>query len=220
MQKLYELNKEGKMKKMKNKKIVITIVLVVVLLFILATAALATLYFATDIFKSSEMLFKKYISQNLKNVVDVVDISEEENIMSYLKSNDYIETTEANLRYLESENDEEEVYNINQKAVVNNSKGESFKDSNLKYGDETLARLQLIKQDNKYGFRLANLVKQFVSVENESISYLVSSLGINAESLPEKFNQIDIKGIFNFSEEEIESLTKKVIVNKKMQQLL
>ncbi len=192
---------------MDNKRTEIIIISLIVLISIICIV-FSILYFATDIFKSSEILFQKYISQNLKNVVDVVDISEEENIMSYLKSNDYIETTEANLKYLESENDEEEVYNINQKAVVNNSKGESFKDSNLKYGDETLARLQIIKQDNKYGFRLANLVKQFVSVENESISYLVSSLGINAESLPEKFNQIDIKGIFNFSEEEIETLTK------------
>ena len=165
---------------MDNKRTEIIIASLIVVIIIIGIV-FSILYFATDIFKSSEMLFQKYISQNLKNVVDVVDISEEENIMSYLESNDYIETTEANLRYLESENDEEEVYNINQKAVVNNSKGESFKDSNLKYGDETLARLQLIKQDNKYGFRLANLVKQFVSVENESISYLVSSLGINAK---------------------------------------
>ena len=97
---------------MDNKRTEIIIASLIVVIIIIGIV-FSILYFATDIFKSSEILFQKYISQNLKNVVDVVDISEEENIMSYLKSNDYIETTEANLKYLESENDEEEVYNIN-----------------------------------------------------------------------------------------------------------
>lgn len=190
---------------MNQKKIRIIIIMLAVILVIACTLSVV-LFITTDMFKSSEMLFKKYISQNLKNVADTVDISSEENIIDYLQNNDYIEKTDANLKYLESENDEEEVYNITGEAVVNNSKGEAFKDNYLKYGDETLLRLQLIEQENKYGFRLANLVKQFVSIENESISYLISSMGYNGQYFSEKFNKVDIKGLCNFSEEEIQTL--------------
>ena len=190
------------MNQMKTRIIIIMLAVVMVILCTL----IVVLFITTDMFKSNEMLFKKYISQNLKNVADTVDISSEENIIDYLQNNDYIERTDANLKYLESENDEEEVYNITGEAVVNNSKGEAFKDNYLKYGDETLVRLQLIEQENKYGFRLANLVKQFVSIENESISYLISSMGYNGQYFSEKLNKVDIKGLCNFSEEEIESL--------------
>ncbi len=183
---------------------IIIIMLAVILIVLCALSVI--LFITTDMFKSNEMLFKKYISQDLKNVADIVDISSEENIIDYLQNNDYIEKTDANLKYLESENDEEEVYNITGEAVVNNSKGEAFKDNYLKYGDETLVRLQLIEQENQYGFRLANLVKQFVSIENESISYLISSMGYNGQYFSEKLNKVDIKGLCNFSEEEIESL--------------
>ena len=79
---------------MDNKRTEIIIVSLIVVIIIIGIV-FSILYFATDIFKSSEMLFQKYISQNLKNVIDVVDISEEENITSYLKSNDYIKLLRA-----------------------------------------------------------------------------------------------------------------------------
>ena len=92
---------------MNQMKTRIIIIMLVILMIILCTLSVV-LFITTDMFKSNEMLFKKYISQNLKNVADTVDISSEENIIDYLQNNDYIERTDANLKYLESENDEEE----------------------------------------------------------------------------------------------------------------
>jgi hypothetical protein len=74
------------------------------------------------------------------------------------------------------------------------------------YNEEELLQLQLLEQDNMYGIRLANLLKQFVSVENNNLQYLISSLGYNGSYIDDGFNKIDLTGIMTFSDDEIKSL--------------
>ena len=191
---------------MKESNIKIILIILFVILILLSVAGVV-LYITTDMFKSSETLFKKYIIQNVKDVADVVDTSAEEEYFNYIQTNDYQEKTTASLKYLEDEDDEEEVYDITEEGVVNSSENSLYKNIKLKYGDEELSRVQLIKQNEIYGFRLANLVGQFVSFENESMSYLVSSLGYDGQFFSEKLSKItDISNILSFSDEEIETI--------------
>ena len=97
--------------------------------------------------------------------------------------------------------DEEEVYEIKGNAVGKSSENASYRNITASYGENTIMSIDLLKQNNMYGFRLANLVQQFVSVENATVTYFISSLGMDGSRFSEKLSGVDISGILDFSDE-------------------
>ncbi len=164
------------------------------------------LYITTDFLKSSEVLFQKYIAQNFSNITEVIDISTEEQNIDLLNKSDYTEATQMSLGYLESANDEEEIYDIKEQGIIKNSENTSYRKITANYGEQELLNIDLLAQNNMFGLRLANLVQQFVSVENANISYFISSMGYEGQYFSETLNKVDIAGLLVFSEEEIETL--------------
>ena len=66
--------------------------LIIVILFvvmILVSIVGGVLYFTTDMLKSNETLFQKYLAQNIKNFANIADVSNEEKNIDYLRKNDY-----------------------------------------------------------------------------------------------------------------------------------
>lgn len=192
---------------MQESKLRVLIIILVVLIFIVAMGG-TTLYFTTDLLKSSETLFQKYIVQDVENIIDLFEISQEEENIDLLRKSDYTEKTDATLKYLEKENDEEEVYTIKENGINKAQEKASYRNISANYGDNVIMSVDLLGQNNIYGFRLANLVQQFVSVENATVSYFVSSLGLDGSQFSETMKGIDISGLLDFSDEEKSQLTK------------
>ena len=188
----------------KTRIIIICLVIIILIVAIGGTA----LYFTTDMLKSSETLFKKYGLQNLQDIVEVTDISEEEKTMDYLRTQNFSESTDASLKYLKSENDEEEVYKIREKGNSNASKNESYRHIMAAYGENNniILNIEQLKQNDMIGIRLSNVVKQYVSVENKSLSYLISSMGYDSKNFSETLKSADISGVFSISNEEAEKI--------------
>lgn len=191
---------------MQENKIKIIIIILIILMILTAVGG-TILYITTDMFKSSETLFQKYILQDIQNIAEVIDISKEEQNIDKLRKSDYKESTKATLKYLENENDEEEIYDITETGIIKSSEETSYRNISANYGDTELISVDLLKQNNTYGLRLANLVKQFVSVENATLSYFVSSMGYDGKYFSEKLNGVDISGLLDFTNEEIEQLS-------------
>ena len=189
-------------------KLKIIIIILVVMMVVVGVGGTA-LYLTTDFLKSDEVLFQKYIAQNLNNIIEVFDISQEESYIDLLHDNDHNESINMELKYLENQNDEEEVYNIQGEGIISPSKSTLYRKIDATYGEQELASIEMLRENDIYGFRLSNLVQQFVSVENATISYLVSSMGYDGQYFSEKLNldNIDISGLLTFSDEEIEQLT-------------
>ena len=193
---------------MSEKKIRIVLFALIASIIIITILGI-TLYFTTDLLKPKEDLFKKYLINDLQKIYNIVDISEEKGIIDNLRKNDYEEKTNATLKYLENENDQEEVYSINENGQINNSDNESFRTLSINSNEDyNLISFEQLKKDETYGIRVSSLVEQFVSVENSSIAYFVSSLGYNGQYFTEKLNTkgVDISDIFNFSKEELNKL--------------
>ncbi len=191
---------------MQENKIKIIIIILIILMILTAVGG-TILYITTDMFKSSETLFQKYILQDIQNIAEVIDISKEEQNIDKLRKSDYKESTKATLKYLENENDEEEIYDITETGIIKSSEETSYRNISANYGDTELISVDLLKQNNTYGLRLANLVKQFVSVENATLSYFVSSMGYDGKYFSERLNGVDISGMLDFTNEEIEQLS-------------
>ena len=191
---------------MQENKIKIIIIILIILMILTAVGG-TILNITTDMLKSSETLFQKYILQDIQNIAEVIDISKEEQNIDKLRKSDYKESTKATLKYLENENDEEEIYDITETGIIKSSEETSYRNISANYGDTELISVDLLKQNNTYGLRLANLVKQFVSVENATLSYFVSSMGYDGKYFSEKLNGVDISGLLDFTNEEIEQLS-------------
>ena len=194
----------------KGVRLIIVILIVAILLVAIVGGIL---YFTTDMLKSNEALFQKYVAQNIKNFANIADVSSEEKYIDYLRKNDYTEKSNIELSFLESENDQEEVYNIVEEGMINNSEKASHRNVKVSYASEDLANIELLKENDTYGFRLSDLVQQFVSVKNASVAYFVSSLGYDGKYFQEKMNfeGFDFSGLFDFSDEEIKTMREKYL---------
>ena len=191
---------------MQDNKIKIIIIILVVLIFLVGIGG-TVLYFTTDMLKSSKILFQKYIAQDMQNIVDVFEVSKEEQNIDLLRKSDYKEATNATLKYLEKENDEQEVYTIKEEGINKAQENSSYRNISMLYGDNVLMSVDLLSQNNTYGFRLANLVQQFVSVQNATVPYFVSSMGLDGSIFQETLKGVDVAGLLDFSDEEVEQLT-------------
>ena len=193
-----------------EKKLKIIIILLIVAMFLIAIIG-GILYFTTDLLKSKESLFQKYLFQNVQNIATVFDVSTGEKYIDYIRNNDYTENTEINFSYLETENDQEEIYKITAEGISNNSENAFYENIKASYGNEELANIELLRQNEVYGLRLSNLVQQFVSIENATMYYVVSNLGYNGTYFQEKINpdNVNFSGLFDLSEEEINTLREK-----------
>ena len=79
---------------MKNKKILLTVIPILTLLLVIAVLAL--LYFATDMFKSNDVLFAKYFIQNedLLSIIQNENLNEQTNLRA---NNTYISNGDLNI---------------------------------------------------------------------------------------------------------------------------
>lgn len=191
---------------MQDNKIKIIIIILIVLIFLVGIGG-TVLYFTTDMLKSSKILFQKYIAQDMQNIVDVFEVSKEEQNIDLLRKSDYKEATNATLKYLEKENDEQEVYTIKEEGINKAQENSSYRNISMSYGDNVLMSVDLLSQNNTFGFRLANLVQQFVSVQNATVPYFVSSMGLDGSIFQETLKGVDVAGLLDFSDEEVEQLT-------------
>jgi hypothetical protein len=189
------------------KILIIILVIIIVVVSILGIV----LYIFTDMLKSNDVLFKKYVAQNISSIAEVFDVSTEESYIKTLDGQDYSEKIDATIKYLEDSNDKEEEYTISEEGMTKNSTDELYKKITATYEDEKLLEIEALGQDNIYGFRLSNLVQQFVSVENLNLSYFISSMGYDGTYFSDKLEKVDLSGVLDFSDEEIETLKQRYI---------
>ena len=186
-----------------------TIMIILIVLMVVVAIGGGVLYFATDLLKSDEALFKKYLAQDLKNIAEISDISDEEEQLDYIMQNNHTEKTDIKISYIESENDQEEFYNINIDGISNSSEKEYYKNIKTTYGSEVLSDIELLRQNETYGIRFADLVQQFVSIENATMPYVMSNIGLEGNKyFQEKMNldSLKLRGLMDFSDEEKEKL--------------
>ena len=132
---------------MQDNKIKIIIIILIVLIFLVGIGG-TVLYFTTDMLKSSKILFQKYIAQDMQNIVDVFEVSKEEQNIDLLRKSDYKEATNATLKYLEKENDEQEVYTIKEEGINKAQENSSYRNISMSYGDNVLMSVDLLSQND------------------------------------------------------------------------
>ena len=194
----------------KKRKLIHAIILISIIIVILAIAGIVYyLYMNTDMFKSNQTLFQKYLAQNLQITSQLF----ENNSSTNLEESMYTSSSEIGINYISGIG----TSNENRESTVNNGKiviesqnddmsGYQYKDIKLQDQEGDLASIEYINDGDLEGIRLQGIM-QFVTTKD--IAQLSETLELpidDAKKILILKEIPEMKEIFNFSEEEINTL--------------
>jgi len=165
------------------KKTQIIIITIALILTLGCVGTFAVLFFATDIFKSEQKMFYKYISQ--------IDLKEFIDLESY---NTYSErlTTAGHANegefYIELVNDAE---TINESVKYDGysdpvNKTENY-DISINKDNDTLLAMNYLRNQDLYGLQFKDVINQYIVVENNNLKEFAAKMGVEDTSqIPNK----------------------------------
>lgn len=189
----------------KKKIIIITTIIIVMLL--LAIGGVFT-YITTDLFKSNQTLFFKYMGQTLESIkyVENTQLSEIEKLK---EEKPY--TLKGNLNYKAGETNTDlnanvlSKLNLNIEANVNKPEENVYAKVNLNNNnnEQNLFTLEYVNSNNIYALKSDEIVTAFLGIENNNLKVLAQKLGIyDTTAIPDSIKPVDINEILTITDEE------------------
>ena len=205
---------------MTRKKRITLIIVIVVLVLLIIGGIFTFLYLNTDMFKSNQTLFVKYLGKNSENIQDLQNIVNKTEYDELLKTNPYNVTSEIRVNYTQNVGTTEENNNnsINQlkmtiEGQTDNNNNYDYRNIKLLKNDEQVMQNEILHTSNNYGIKFTDLFNQYVVVENENLKDLLKRIGYTDEQIEFVPNSIDFSDNIieeiKFSNEDIESLINK-----------
>lgn len=187
------------------KKIKIIIITLVIVL-ILGSVTFATLYFATDVFKSDKDMFYKYMGQIKLNQLIDKDFYKEYSIK--LRNSKYEEKTNISIKTEDGgEFDENIDMNMTietKKDVPNKLFSSEIHIKNVEDEKDEKLDLKLLRDNDLYGLLFKDIVGEYIVLENNNLKKFFDKLGeINLDEIP---NKIETKENNVISEEQTKEI--------------
>lgn len=193
-----------------GRKKLIIIIIIILLILILAIGGVFA-YMTTDLFKSNQTLFFKYIGQTLESIkyVENTQLSEIENLK---EQKPY--TIVGNLNFEAGETNTDINANIlskiglNIEAKVNKSDEKAYVKANLTHNNQNLFTTEYANSNNIYALKSDEIVTAFLGIENENLKVLAQKLGIyDTSAIPDSIKSIKINEILTITDEEKAHIT-------------
>ena len=177
-----------------NKRNVLIIVLIVIAVLAIAGGIFAYLFLATDLFRTGQELFAKYLTQDIEEISQTLSFNKLEEVETRLVENKYKE--DITISYIEDgETDPLGQFSLN---TQNDPIDEKY------YGiislesakNEANLKLEYMKENDIYALRFTNAVKQFLSIQNGDLKALAQKFGIDTEyiqQIPDTINFEEVK---------------------------
>ena len=184
----------------RKKRNLIIVLSIITGLILIIGGILIYLNIATDIFKSPDEVFYKYLYQN-GSIADVFDTELLDRYYQRIENNAYNGTGEITIKTGmndDSESDTKEFDNL-----MNNLKLSYTTKSNLPekkqeteatiaYNDQEQFKFSVVQDNNNYGIKSDEVVYKYLKIKNENLRDIYTKLGVqNSESIPNQFNKID-----------------------------
>lgn len=198
---------------MENKKSK-SIMGIILVLAVLIVCGIAYAYVATDVFKSPEKMFKKYLADNVKELkeVNVKPLDE-------LFERSAKEPTELNLELGIESSGEEMKAIIDAKSDTKNKKEHAL----LKVTDSEneYFNLEFLMSNEKLGIQIDELHEKYLALENRDLKKLAKTFGLDEETIdqiPDKiesrYSEEDIKKMENLKEKYVQKINDKIDSSK------
>ena len=170
------------MENSKKKKIVLILIILLLLVLIVASGAYA--YIGTDLFKSDEQLFKKYL---ISGVVELSKFNSEPYGEAFERMNK--EPAEITLA---TKMDDESYQKQETKLVFKTdipNKNEALS-LDMKVDDKDFMSADLLITDNIYGVHVDGVHDKYIAVENKDLKKIAKNLGLEDEMVEIRRKQI------------------------------
>lgn len=193
------------MKKSGGKKgIIISAIIIILVIVLLAGGVFA--YLTTDLFKSEQTLFFKYMGEALESF-EYVENTQITELTNKKEQNPY--TLTGNLKFEKGEEIDEVNANILSnmdlqiEAKVNNPEEKAYAKANLNYQNENLFSLEYVNSNNIYALKSDEIVTAFLGVENSNLKVLAQKLGIiDTKTIPDEIKQTNLNELLSISDED------------------
>lgn len=185
------------------KKIQILIICLVIIL-VLGCATFATLYFATDIFKSEKEMFYKYISQI--NINQIADTNFNSNYQTRLENESQINSGTIDIKVQEDGAlSFDESFSFNSKVDAVSKLASSIIDIN-KDGQKVLT-VNYLKNKDLYGLKFEEIVSQYVVFENNNLKEFAAKFPVqDTSNIPDKIDLSEMLQSVNQEDINLEEL--------------
>lgn len=170
---------------------VLIILVTVISIFVITGGVFAYIYFYTDILKSGQELFAKYLIQNLEELNETISLNEVNEIEEKLKQSKYEENMTISYAKVDRTEIKSQITIDTQKDPINKKAYGIL--SLIAEGLENSLEVEYMKEDNMYSLRFTDAVKEFVTVENSNLKQLAMNLGLDEEMVERVPDTIDFE---------------------------
>ena len=194
-----------------SRKILMIVIIIIVVLAIVGTV-LGYLYIKTDFLKSNKELFGKYIMQDIQKIQQMTQSNIYQTYKDIKNQNMYEMNTDINISYSEGGEISNPFNGLTFNFKEQKDNGYSYRNAKILYQDESYFEIEGIKDEDLYGIRFPNEIKQYLSIRNTDNAQYLEKVGINEEILVEIMQILDNNNLLIneiFTEDEIKTLANK-----------
>ena len=210
---------------MKTKSIKLSIIILLMVIIILG-GVFAYLYFATDVFKTNQQLFFKYLGQLGAREEGFVEDNltayfEKKRTGKYEDNGTYsvdIDMSGIDDELLATVND----FNIEYSGQIDNTTRKSEQDISINYSNDVKFPIKYKYANETLGLQTDYVSSKYIGIENSNLKEFAESLGItDTEGIPDSIDfyaESENESPFNFTEEEKQQIinTYKTIIEEKL----
>lgn len=194
-----------------SRKILMIVIIIIVVLAIVGTV-LGYLYIKTDFLKSNKELFGKYIMQDIQKIQEITQSNIYQTYKDIKNQNMYEMNTDINISYSEGGEISNPFNGLTFNFKEQKDNGYSYRNAKILYQDESYFEIEGIKDEDLYGIRFPNEIKQYLSIRNTDNAQYLEEVGINEKILVEIMQILNNNNLLIneiFTEEEIKTLANK-----------
>ena len=177
---------------------------------------IAYLYFATDTFRTDKQMFLKYALESKDFIYNQLKDEDLDAYKTKLKNTPYENNGKISISYdTENSNKTAEMKHIENSNISISGKVDKANKINLQnikvnYPQSKGLDIDVLAQDDMYGFRINNILKSYIVLENSNLQEWAKELGLNEEQINLIPNKIDFNFIDSIiSEDEVNQLVEK-----------
>lgn len=195
----------------RKKRILIIVLSIITVLILIIGGVLIYLNIATDVFKSTDELFYKYLYQN-GSIANVFDTNLLDRYYQRIDNNPYNGSGELTIKTGNSDGSQSDTEQFDN--LINNVKLSYTTKSNLPekkqeteatiaYNDQDQFKFSVVQDNNSYGIKSDEVVYKYLSLKNEKLREVYEKLGVeNTEKMPNQINRVDYNIYKNMSAED------------------
>lgn len=199
---------------MKSKKVLIIIISLMILICLVG-AIFLYLFIKTDIFKSDEELFAKYMSQNLEQFQELGNLETVKLYKNKFNKDKYVSKTNLAIEYSEGGEVSNPFNNLSASLDVQKDRENEYLyvDGQILFKDEEYLESEIIKEEDLYGIRFSDVAKEFVTIkDDQDLDTIADDIGIDSDKLEKIMSIID--GTTNLNEDIISQDSMKELKEK------